>query len=121
MVGADAATGQMPGSAFWILPAIEFRGLGTLFLHRPLLAAAAAAPALAWYGWRRSSIPLVGFAMVSVISAWAGVYWLTFVAWSAVGVVSIVPGRRTLWRLPSASTGSADSESLTCGFVGRRR
>ena len=102
--------------AFWILPTIEFWGLSTLFFHRPLLAAAAAAPAWAWYGWRRSSIPLVGFATLSVTSAWAGVYWLTFVAWLAVVVVSIVPGRRTLWPVLTAETVMLSAASL--GHIG---
>jgi hypothetical protein len=83
--------------AFWILSPVGLMGLSTLFLHRPLLAAAVLVPAFARYGWRRSVVPLAAFAAISVTSALAGVYWLTFLTWLAVVVVSVVPGRRTLW------------------------
>ena len=97
---------------FWILSPIEFMGLSTLFVHRPLLAAAAWVPAFDRYGWRRTSIPLAAFAAVSVIAALADAYWLTFGSWLAVVAVSVVPGRRTLWPVLAAETVMLSAASL---------
>lgn len=88
----------------WILSPIELGALSTLFLHRPLLAAAVLTPAFGRYGLPRSVIPLAVFAAVSATSALAGAYWLTFGSWLAVVVVSIVPGRRTVWPALAAET-----------------
>ena len=97
---------------FWILSPIEFMGLSTLFVHRPLLAAAAWVPAFDRYGWRRTSIPLAAFAAVSVIATLADAYWLTFGSWLAVVAVSVVPGRRTLWPVLAAETVMLSAASL---------
>lgn len=101
--------------ATWLVTPASVGRLSTLFVHRPLLAAAVLAPALR----RRGSVILAttllllaGLTAVSLVPMWATDRWLTFVAWSAVIVATALIVRPAPWTALAAEVVLAVTASL---------